>query len=82
MTAVDEHLNVVHAFAVNYQKDLPGYGTTNGVIVKPGNVVVQPTLMVRWTWRRCRAYLLALLQSRVSAAATCAFYGHPRYCLL
>jgi hypothetical protein len=46
-TAVDESLGVVHRFAINYQADLAGYGTTNGVVAKPGSVVVQPTLMVR-----------------------------------
>lgn len=46
-TAVDEALGVVHRFAINYQADLTGYGTTNGVVAKPGSVVVQPTLMVR-----------------------------------
>ena len=47
-TAVDDSLKVVHTFAVNYQRDLgAAYGLTNGTIAKPGNVVVQPTLMVR-----------------------------------
>ena len=44
-TLVDDKLRVVHAHAINYQNDLPGFGTTNGVIQKSGNVVVQPTAM-------------------------------------
>jgi xylulokinase len=46
-TAIDAQLNVVHTSAVNYQRDLPHYKTTNGVHAKPGNVVTQPTIMVR-----------------------------------
>lgn len=51
-TAVDDSLNVVHTYAINYQRDLgKTYGLTNGTIAKPGNVVVQPTLMVRGSAR-------------------------------
>ena len=50
VTAVDDKLNVVHTFAINYQRDLgSAYGLTNGTIAKPGNVVVQPTAMVRFS---------------------------------
>jgi sugar (pentulose or hexulose) kinase len=45
-TAIDADLNVAHTFAVNYQRDLSHYKTTNGVHTKPGNVVTQPTVMV------------------------------------
>ena len=48
-TLVDDRLAVIHAHAINYQRDLSGYGTTNGVVQKAGNVVVQPTAMVRST---------------------------------
>ena len=58
-TAVDEKLNVLHAFAVNYQKDVPGYGTTNGVISRPGHVVVQPTLMYLDALDRLLAHMKA-----------------------
>jgi hypothetical protein len=46
-TVIDESLNVVTTAAVNYQAGLPHYGTSNGVHLKPGAVVTQPTLMVR-----------------------------------
>jgi len=48
-TAVDEHLNIVHRFAINYQKELgEAYGLVNGVHMKPETATVtQPSLMVR-----------------------------------
>jgi len=46
-TAIDADLKVHASFAVNFQKDLPHYALTNGVHAKAGNVVTQPTLMVR-----------------------------------
>ena len=46
-TAINGSFEVVSAFAINYQKDLPHYALTNGVHASAGNVVTQPTLMVR-----------------------------------
>jgi hypothetical protein len=46
-TAIDADLKVHASFAINYQKDLPHYALKNGVHAKAGNVVTQPTLMVR-----------------------------------
>ena len=46
-TAIDGNFKVVSAFAINYQKDLPHYELKNGVHASAGNVVTQPTLMVR-----------------------------------
>lgn len=47
VTAIDENLQIIKAFAINYQKDLAHYNLNNGVHAKPGNTVTQPTLMVR-----------------------------------
>jgi hypothetical protein len=46
-TAIDRDFKVVHSSAINFAKDLPHYELKNGVHAKPGNVVTQPTLMVR-----------------------------------
>lgn len=46
-TAIDKDFRVVHTDAINFARDLPRYGLQNGVHVKAGNVVTQPTLMVR-----------------------------------
>jgi xylulokinase len=42
--AIDRSLNIVHHAAINYDKDLPHYGTKHGVLVE-GKVVRQPTRM-------------------------------------
>jgi hypothetical protein len=47
LTVIDSKLDIVKAFAINYQKDLPHYKLNNGVHPKAGNAVTQPTLMVR-----------------------------------
>jgi hypothetical protein len=47
VTALDEKLNIVKAVAINYQKDLAHHKLVNGVHAKAGNVVTQPTVMVR-----------------------------------
>jgi len=52
-TAIDRDFKVHASFAINYQKDLPHYALKNGVHAKAGNVVTQPTLMVRRRRRRC-----------------------------
>lgn len=44
-TVVDEGLRVVAAQAVNYERDLAHYGTTNGVLRGPGGEVTQPPAM-------------------------------------
>ncbi len=48
VTAVNPKCEVVARYALSYQTDLPAsYGLKGGVVAKPGNVVVQPTVMVR-----------------------------------
>ena len=47
-TAITKDFQIVHSFAINYQKDLPHYSLVNGVHASAGNVVTQPTLMVRF----------------------------------
>ena len=44
VTAIDSDLKVVFADALNFDRDLPRYGTDGGVI-KRGNVVTSPTKM-------------------------------------
>ena len=46
-TAISRDFEIKHSFAINYQKDLPHYALVNGVHASAGNVVTQPTLMVR-----------------------------------
>ncbi len=46
VSAIDEKLNIVSTFAINYQRNLPHYRTENGVHAKAGHVVTQPTAMV------------------------------------
>lgn len=47
-TAISRDFKIQHSFAINYQKDLPHYALVNGVHASAGNVVTQPTLMVRF----------------------------------
>ena len=46
-TAIDKDFKVVATHAINFARDLPRYKLQNGVHVKPGTVVTQPTRMVR-----------------------------------
>ena len=53
-TAIDRNFKVISTAAINYQKDLPHYALKDGVHAKAGNVVTQPTLMVRSVARAAR----------------------------
>lgn len=64
-TAITRDFKVAHAFAINYQRDLPHYNLVNGVHAKPGHVVTQPTLMVRRAALRRRDHRPASGQARL-----------------
>ena len=46
-TAITKDFKIAHSFAINFAKDLPHYKLKNGVHASEGNVVTQPTMMVR-----------------------------------
>lgn len=43
LSCVDDQLHLVHSASVNYDTDLPSYGTSGGVFKRAGGVVVTPT---------------------------------------
>lgn len=67
ISAIDDKLNVVKSFAINYQKDLSHYKLKDGVHAKAGNVVTQPTLMVS-------------MPPRTSCRPRVAIAAHPPAC--
>lgn len=74
-----EDTNVIHEFAVNFTKDLPQYGTTNGVIIgpRPGEVT-SPVAM----WVHALDLLVERTQaSGVDVSRVVAISGASQVCL-
>ena len=74
-----ENKRVVHESAVNFTKDLPQYGTVNGVIVGPGpGQATSPTAM----WVHALDLLMERLQaSGAEISSVAAISGAGQVCL-
>jgi xylulokinase len=76
---VAEDTNVVHESAVNFTKDVPQYGTTNGAIIGPGpGEVTSPVAM----WVHALDLLMERTQaSGVDISKVVAISGAGQVCL-
>lgn len=78
-TIITNNASVVHESAVNFARDLPQYGTVNGVIVGPGpGEVTSPVAM----WIHALDLLMERIQaSGVLTSTVAAISGAGQVCL-